>query len=144
MASKFLEDTLAQLRSPQFLACAALFVVFELVITLGIDANSAREELQWHWLSLYFLILCGLTPVTLDAKLFFRGGIADDASDAAPSQSSTASSFAFIAASTPSPSVGVAASSPRPGGPKLDAPTAFPSWRSAARTMSFSSIFRRS
>ncbi|KAH8048972.1 hypothetical protein JL722_12207 [Aureococcus anophagefferens] len=75
------DEMLKQVKSPQFVVVALLFVVFELVIVFGIDTSSRREELQWHWLSLYFLILCGLTPITMDSKLFFRGGIADDATD---------------------------------------------------------------
>ena len=39
-------------------------------------------------------MLCGLTPVTWDAKLFFRGGVADDAKDA--SSSFLVGSSAFI------------------------------------------------
>ncbi|KAH8086768.1 hypothetical protein JL720_7213 [Aureococcus anophagefferens] len=74
------DEMLKQVKSPQFVVVALLFVVFELVIVFGIDTSSRREELQWHWLSLYFLILCGLTPITMDSKLFFRGGI-DDATD---------------------------------------------------------------
>ena len=77
----FKDEVVQQVKSTQFLVVAVLFVVFELVIVFGVDANTKREELQWHWLSLYFLLLCGLTPVTFDAKVFFKGGIADDATD---------------------------------------------------------------
>ena len=87
------DEMLQQMKSPQFLVVAALFVLFELVIVFGIDTNSRREEMQWHWLSLYFLILCGLTPVTFDAKLFFRGGISDDATDAKSSMLVGSSAF---------------------------------------------------
>lgn len=92
--AKFMDEILQQLKSPQFAVVALLFVVFELVIVFGIDTNTKREEIQWHWLSVYFLLLCGLTPVTFDAKMFFRGGISDDATD---SQSSVlVGSSAFI------------------------------------------------
>ncbi|EGB09061.1 hypothetical protein AURANDRAFT_63673 [Aureococcus anophagefferens] len=88
------DEMLKQVKSPQFVVVALLFVVFELVIVFGIDTSSRREELQWHWLSLYFLILCGLTPITMDSKLFFRGGIADDATDT--QSSALVGSSAFI------------------------------------------------
>lgn len=66
----------------QFTVVACMFVLFELIIVFAVEVNEERQSLQWHWLSVYFLILCGLTPITLDAKQFFKGGISDDAVDA--------------------------------------------------------------
>lgn len=63
----------------QFSVVLTIFVVLCFVIAFAINTNSSYQRGQWYILNVYFLILCGLTPITFEPKVFFKGGIADNA-----------------------------------------------------------------
>ncbi|KAK3285628.1 hypothetical protein CYMTET_6778 [Cymbomonas tetramitiformis] len=52
-----------------------IFVIVEIIL------GSTNSDLQWHWLSIYFLLLCGLSPFTNEPGVFFKGGIAERSRD---------------------------------------------------------------
>lgn len=58
-----------------------IFVALCFVIAFGINVKSEYQKGQWFILNVYFLILCGLTPWASSPRVFFKGGISDEATD---------------------------------------------------------------
>lgn len=64
-----------QIRTPHFIFTWIAFIICE--IAVGVQNLS----IEWQWLLLYGVIFISLSPVVNDAKIFFKGGVTEDATD---------------------------------------------------------------